>query len=91
MEVPTHCCVPGSRFSYDAPVETSIRPANSPLTGNMTLTLFGSNFGASNSEMQIILGETSCTSAVWVSDSQVLLTQMGLFLPSMCALSPIHS
>jgi len=64
------------RFSYDAPVETRISPGNSKLAGNVTVTVFGSNFGMHNPMTTINLGESSCTTALWSSDSQVVCSKV---------------
>ena len=64
------------RFSYDSPSETRISPGNSRLAGNVTVTVYGSNFGTQNPMASISLGESSCTSAIWVSDSQVICSKV---------------
>jgi len=65
-----------SHFSYNAPTETRIAPGNSRLSGNVTLTVYGSNFGAHNPDITITLGETHCTSAIWQSDSQIICSKV---------------
>jgi hypothetical protein len=71
-----HVLILYNHFSYDAPTETRIAPGNSRLTGNVTLTVYGSNFGAHNPVTTITLGETHCTSAIWQSDSQVICSRV---------------
>jgi len=63
------------RFSYDAPAETRISPGNSGLLGNVSVTVYGSNFGSLKPAIQINLGESSCSSAIWSSDSQVVCSK----------------
>ena len=46
------------RFSYDAPVESKISPGNSQLSGNVTVTVYGSNFGMYKTDTTINLGES---------------------------------
>lgn len=65
-----------NHFSYDAPSETGIAPSNSPLLGNVSITVYGSNFGSFGPRVQINIGESRCTSAIWNSDSQVVCSKV---------------
>ena len=71
-----HKLVLYNHFSYDAPVETRLSPGNSRLSGNVSVTVFGSNFGAHRPATRISLGESSCTSAIWSSDSQIICSKV---------------
>ena len=65
-----------NQFSYDAPTMTKIAPGNSGLRGNVTVTVYGSNFGAHKPATTIYLGESKCSSAIWQSDSQVICSKV---------------
>ena len=61
------------RFTYDAPVEISIKPSNLRPFGTGQITIVGKNFGSSlNVRRDVAIGATSCTDTVWQSDSQVV-------------------
>jgi hypothetical protein len=66
------------RFSYDAPVETRVGNTNSPLAGNTTMTLFGLNFGVHRPKMRVVVGETDCSQAIWMSDTSVVCSTVQL-------------
>ena len=65
-----------NHFSYDAPAETRISPANSGLSGNVSVTVYGSNFGSLKPAIALQVGESFCTSAIWSSDSQVVCSKV---------------
>ena len=59
-------------LSYDRVTVTGVRPNNGPISGNITLTILGANFGAFDNSPLAKVESTSCQSSVWVSSSTVL-------------------
>jgi hypothetical protein len=55
-------------WSYNSPVLTSVS-SNSPTSGGAQLTVYGSNFGASNPSLSANVGSLACTSPVWTSNT----------------------
>eukprot|EP00960_Hanusia_phi_P060918 764669-Hanusia_phi.AAC.1 len=61
-----------SFFSYLAPNVTSVTPANSPTSGSLQVSIFGSNFGSSSQpDQNVVIGKTSCSLILWKSDSSM--------------------
>jgi hypothetical protein len=61
-------------FTYDAPVISSRRVDNGPLSGGTSVTIFGANYGMSNVSPSAALGSSICSTASWKSDSAVVCT-----------------
>jgi hypothetical protein len=59
------------QFSYDAPFVYKLISPNAPHTGGGSLTLVGSNFGPVSFTPTVVLGETTCATAIWMSTSTV--------------------
>jgi len=71
--------VPGTHvlsMTYDAPVVTFINAYNAPPTGSTSVTVFGTNFGASKmpafAAQLAQLGQTACKSNYWISQTQMV-------------------
>jgi hypothetical protein len=67
-------------FSYNAPIFTSLTPANSPTPGSSNLfTIQGFNFGTSDPILDATarIGNTKCPSFSWISDNEVRVTVPG--------------
>jgi hypothetical protein len=62
---------PSPRFSYDAPVVTYVRVGReNPLSGG-TLTIDGTNFGATNLTPAFRIGTSLCLKATWLAATSV--------------------
>jgi hypothetical protein len=57
-------------FTFDAPTTTFINTFNLAASANVIVTLFGTNFGAQPTGMDIRVGTTSCICSSWKSSSQ---------------------
>jgi hypothetical protein len=66
--------LPGSPFSYDAPVLTNVEPSNCPMTGSTTLSIFGTNFSPAAAQSASI-GATSCATVQWVATTSIACQQ----------------
>jgi len=59
-------------FSLDTPSIHSILPPNTPGTGGVSISIFGSNFGAFDSSLIVAIGSYTCRETRWVSDSALI-------------------
>mmetsp|Transcript_3543 Transcript_3543/g.12453 ORF Transcript_3543/g.12453 Transcript_3543/m.12453 type:complete len:1186 (-) Transcript_3543:1318-4875(-) len=60
-------------FSYDAPYESQISPANAAPYGLSAMTVFGKNFGTfPSTTVDVMIGDSKCIYSSWVSDSTVV-------------------
>ena len=66
------------RFTYDDPSITGINPPNGPVAGNFEIVLSGASFSAAANPAQnqpsVTVGQTPCTSALWMSDEEIRCT-----------------
>ena len=58
-------------FSYDIVQVSSSEPGNSPLTGEVQLSVFGQNMAAFDYTVAIRVDRTACPISSWTSDSSV--------------------
>ena len=58
-------------FSYFAPSISNLSPSNTPTSGLLTMSIFGSNFAGFSETPTITLGSTRCASE-WVSSTSIL-------------------
>jgi len=58
-------------FSYFAPSISNLSPSNTPTSGLLTMSIFGSNFAGFSETPTITLGSTRCASE-WVSATSIL-------------------
>eukprot|EP00960_Hanusia_phi_P024393 718314-Hanusia_phi.AAC.1 len=67
-----HLIGPKTWYLYAAPQVTSVKPTDdiSPY-GNRVLTVFGENFGYSNSDVVVSMGGTRCKRNAWISDTSI--------------------
>jgi len=54
---------------------TSLMAANGPTTGGSTQTLWGSNFGSTDSTASMSIGATPCTTLSWVTTTSLMCRQ----------------
>eukprot|EP00960_Hanusia_phi_P054193 762567-Hanusia_phi.AAC.1 len=59
-------------LSWDGPFISSIHPNNSPTSGAIIFTMFGSSFGTMDVSMSIRIGNNICSSSRWKSDTQMI-------------------
>ena len=60
-------------FSFDMAVVMGVVPSNAPPVSGTTVTLLGSNFGIlPPATVSASLGDTPCSSALWLSDSSLV-------------------
>ena len=62
------------KFTYDAPVISTFNVQNGPLSGGMSLTISGSNFGPGGLSQSAYIGDTLCARTDWRTDSSVICT-----------------
>jgi hypothetical protein len=58
-------------FTYDAPVSSWLIMSNNPVSGGGGMTIHGRNFGPSDSKPAVVIGESGCRLAEWISDTAV--------------------
>jgi hypothetical protein len=61
-------------FTYDSPALTSVNTPNGPVAGATDVTLNGFNFGLTSklSTVEATIGENTCSTSAWKSDTSVL-------------------
>jgi hypothetical protein len=67
-------------YTFDSPKINEVLPPNSATSGGASLTVLGQNFGATGTSPTVIIGVSSCGTALWQSDSSVLcgMTKAGI-------------
>eukprot|EP00960_Hanusia_phi_P068982 766978-Hanusia_phi.AAC.4 len=58
-------------FSYKAPVVLFVSPNFGNTTGSDTITIRGTNFGVEDPSPSVTIGQTSCQTVNWLSDSSL--------------------
>ena len=59
-------------FTYDAPQVTRLVVSNNPVTGGGGITIHGRNFGPSDTAPDVLIGESGCQRAQWISDTAIV-------------------
>eukprot|EP00961_Rhodomonas_salina_P175842 2370678-Rhodomonas_salina.1 len=63
-------------FSYYSPFVSAVRVLQGPASGGGILTIFGSQFGTTDSSPAGLLGGSTCARTLWTSDSSAVCTSM---------------
>ena len=66
-----HATVPRPTLIYIGPTITDVNPKFGPTSGGTTITITGSNFGATDSNPSATLGGVAASSCTWVSNTEM--------------------
>ena len=59
-------------FTYDSPTVQSISPCNAPTIGGVLVTITGISFGFNSSNLAVVIGFTSCSSVIIITNHDSL-------------------